>query len=83
LAEAVTAQCSGTDLVVGQSVAWGLGFGLDDDGYGMGGLGGSYAGTSTVGGYSLAFATGSVGTHERGIALENAFRDCLGLTTLG
>ena len=45
LAEAVTPQCAGPDRVFGHDNAWGLGFAVDDDGYGMGGLGGNYAGT--------------------------------------
>ena len=82
LAEAVAIQCQGVDRVLGSDNAWGLGFAVDGDGFGMGGLGGSYAGTSTAGGYSIAFLTGSVGTHEREMALENALRDCLGLKPL-
>jgi len=82
LTEAVTVQCSGTDRVFGGDNAWGLGFGVDADGYGMGGLGGSSAFTSTEGGYSIAFVTGSMGAHDRGTALENSVRDCLGLTPL-
>ena len=42
LAEAVTPQCAGPDRVFGDDTVWGLGFGISDDGYGMGGLGGSY-----------------------------------------
>lgn len=79
LSEAVTEQCSGPDLVFGEDSAWGLGFGLSEDGYGMGGLGGSYGGTSTAGGYSIGFVTGSAGGFERVDALENALRSCLGL----
>jgi len=81
-AEAVTPHCSGRDRVLGSVNAWGLGFAIDDDGFGMGGLGGSYAGTSTTGGYSIAFLTGHAGTHGRATALENALRDCLGLKQL-
>src|SRR5580700_6737591 len=44
LAEAVTPQCAGPDRVFGGHAAWGLGFGISADGYGMGGLGGSYGG---------------------------------------
>jgi hypothetical protein len=44
LAEAVSPQCAGSDRVFGHENAWGLGFGLDDDSYGMGGLGGNYGG---------------------------------------
>jgi CubicO group peptidase (beta-lactamase class C family) len=83
LAEAVTAQSTGVDRVFGQPNAWGLGFGVDDDGYGMGGLGGSYGGASTAGGYTVGFVTGSAGNHDRVDALENALRDCLGFPAPG
>jgi hypothetical protein len=79
LAEAVTPQASGPDRVFGHENAWGLGFGIGDDGYGMGGLGGSYGGTNTAGGYSIGFVTGTVGGYDRVDALEAALRDCLGL----
>lgn len=79
LAEATSPQCSGPDRVFGADNAWGLGFGIDDDGYGMGGLGGSYGGASTAGGYTFGYLTGSVGSHDRAVALENTLRDCLGL----
>jgi CubicO group peptidase (beta-lactamase class C family) len=82
LAEAVTPQCAGRDRVFGEENAWGLGFGVSDDGYGMGGIGGNYGGTSTTGGYSIGFVTGSVGTFDRVDALENALRSCLGLPPL-
>jgi CubicO group peptidase (beta-lactamase class C family) len=81
LREAATAQCAGLDAVFGGENAWGLGFGVDvdEDGFGMGGLGGSYGGASTAGGYAFAFLTGSIGGHERAAAVENAFRSCIGL----
>jgi CubicO group peptidase (beta-lactamase class C family) len=82
LAEAVTAHTTGVDRVFGGPNAWGLGFGIDDDGYGMGGLGGSYGGASTAGGYALGFVTGSAGNHDRVDALENTLRHCLGLPAL-
>jgi hypothetical protein len=37
------------------------------------------AGTSTAGGYSLGFVTGTVGSFDRVDALEAALRGCLGL----
>jgi len=79
LAEATTPQSTGLDLVFGQHNAWGLGFGIDDEGYGMGGLGGSYGGASTRGGYTIGFVTGSAGSHDPAGALENALRGGLGL----
>jgi CubicO group peptidase (beta-lactamase class C family) len=82
LAEATRAQCSGPDRVFGRDHAWGLGFAVDEDGYGMGGTGGSFAAASTVGGYAMAFVTGSMGDHARAGAVENTFRACLGLPPL-
>ncbi len=82
LAEATRAQCSGVDRVFGHDISWGLGFSVDEDGYGMGGTGGSFAAASTVGGYAIAFVTGSMGTHDRAATIENTFRECLGLAPL-
>jgi CubicO group peptidase (beta-lactamase class C family) len=79
LAEAVSPQCAGPDQVFGHENAWGLGFGIDDGSYGMGGLGGNYGGTCTEGGYTIGFVTGSIGNFDRADALENALRSCLGL----
>ena len=82
LAEAVTPQARGRDRVFGHDNAWGLGFGIGDDGYGMGGLGGNYGGTNTAGGYSIGFVTGTAGGFDRVDALEAALRDCLGLPAI-
>jgi len=82
LAEAVAPQCAGPDRVFGDDTAWGLGFSISDDGYGMGGLGGSYGGASTAGGYTVGFVTGSVGSHDRVDTLENTLRECLGLAPI-
>jgi CubicO group peptidase (beta-lactamase class C family) len=82
LGEAITPQCSGPDRVFGFDNSWGLGFAVDDDGYGMGGLGGSVGWASTAGGYAYAFVTGSMGGHDRSDAVENAVRSCLGLPAL-
>jgi hypothetical protein len=70
------------DRVFGEKNAWGLGFGVDDSGWGMGGLGGNYGGFCPGGGYSVGFVTGSVGSFDRVDALENALRDCIGLPPL-
>ena len=82
LAEAVTPQLTGPDQVFGFDAEWGLGFGINEDGYGMGGLGGGYGGMSTEGGYAIGFVTGSVGNHDRLDTLENTLRECLGLGPL-
>lgn len=79
LREATTAHTAGPDRVMGGDHAWGLGFGTDPDGFGMGGLGGSFGWWSEAGGYALGFVTGHIGDHERGDRLENALREVLGL----
>jgi CubicO group peptidase (beta-lactamase class C family) len=82
LRQATTVQCRGVDRVFGWENAWGLGFGVDPDGFGMGGLGGSYAGVSVAGGFVIAFVTATMGTHERFDHLDNVLRGCLGLPPL-
>jgi CubicO group peptidase (beta-lactamase class C family) len=81
LEQAIRPQASGIDRVFGEQAAWGLGFSVDEEGFGMGGLGGSFGGASRDG-YAIAFVTGSMGTHDRAIALENSVRSCLGLPAL-
>jgi hypothetical protein len=48
----------------------------------MGGLGGSYGGAVTAGGYTIGFVTGSVSVEDRLTPVENALRSCLGLPDL-
>lgn len=78
LAEATSVQAEGVDQVLGQPAAWGLGFGVDPDGFGMGGVGGSFGWWSRAGRYAFAFLTGYVADHGRGDRLENALRAVLG-----
>ena len=81
--EAVRAQASGVDRVMGgEPRAWGLGFAVEDDGYGMGGVGGSVGWACTSGHYAYGFTTGSMGGHDRSDTVENALRDVVGLPPL-
>jgi CubicO group peptidase (beta-lactamase class C family) len=82
LREATTAQCRGVDAVFGHENAWGLGFAVDGEDFGMGGLGGSYGGAGTGGGYAFGFVTGTMGDDDRAVSLENALRACLDLPAL-
>jgi CubicO group peptidase (beta-lactamase class C family) len=72
----------GPDLVIGDERDWGLGVVLDPDGYGMGGVGGSFGWWSEAGQYAAAFLTGHIGDHDRGERLETEVRDVLGLPPL-
>lgn len=80
--EMTTVTASGVDQVLGRPARWGLGVGIEDDGYGMGGVGGSVGWWSSEGGYALGFTTGWIGDFERGTSVENALRGCLGLSEL-
>ena len=77
LAEATTAQASGQDIVLDDDAEWGLGFGLDETGYGMGGVGGSAGWADVSHGYAIGFVTRLMGTHERLDRLDTAVRGCL------
>lgn len=79
LGEMTTVTADGFDRVVGAPVTWGLGVSVDEDGWGMGGVGGSFGWWSRAGGYALGFVTGHVAGHDRGERLENALRAVLGL----
>ena len=70
------------ELVIGGYREWGLGVALDPDGYGMGGLGGSFGWWSEAGQYAAAFLTGHIGDYDRGDRLESVVRDTLGLPPL-
>ena len=80
--ELLTGRGEEPDRFVGDVREWGLGVVLDEDGYGMGGLGGSFGWWSRAGGYAISFLTGHVADHARGDRLESAVRDVLGLPPL-
>jgi CubicO group peptidase (beta-lactamase class C family) len=81
--EAAEPQASGVDRVMGgEPRSWGLGFGVDEDGYGMGGVGGSVGWACLEGGYAYGFVTGTMGTHDRSDRVENAFREAIELPRL-
>ena len=82
LQEATSVVGAGEDQVIGEHVEWGLGFGVDDDGFGMGGIGGSVGAASTRGNYAFAFMPGAIGTFDRAEAIEGAIRETLGLPPL-
>jgi CubicO group peptidase (beta-lactamase class C family) len=79
LRQMTTVTSDGLDQVVGAPTTWGLGVGVDEDGWGMGGTGGSFGWWSQNGGYALGFVTGHVAGHDRGGHVENALRAVLGL----
>ena len=80
--EMASVQAAGTDLVTGSDARWGLGVGIEPDGWGMGGMGGSLGWWSEEGRYAIGFVTAYLNDHDRSLALENTVRSCLGLAAL-
>jgi len=78
----LTGQGEERDLVMDDVREWGLGVVLDEDGCGMGGVGGSFGWWSNAGRYAVGFVTGHIGGHDRGERLENVVRGVLGLPAL-
>jgi CubicO group peptidase (beta-lactamase class C family) len=78
LAEVVRGEGTKRDLVMDDEREWGLGVVVDEDGYGMGGLGGSFGWWSEAGQYAFGWVTGSLG-HDGGDLLENSLRAVLDL----
>jgi CubicO group peptidase (beta-lactamase class C family) len=81
LDELTSVQAEGFDRVVDATCRWGLGVGIEaEDGWGMGGVGGSLGWWSHAGEYAVAFLTGCVvSDRDRGGELENAVREVLGM----
>jgi CubicO group peptidase (beta-lactamase class C family) len=65
LAEYTSVQASGHDLVLDRDATWTFGFQRDAVEIGMGGIGGSSAWLSTAKGYSCAYVTRGLATHDR------------------
>ncbi|KRC65947.1 hypothetical protein ASE12_14975 [Aeromicrobium sp. Root236] len=65
LREYTSVQAAGHDLVLDREVSWTFGFQRDDVEIGMGGIGGSSAWVSTAKGYSCAYVTRGLATHDR------------------
>jgi hypothetical protein len=80
--QALSPQATGIDEVVGEYLSWGLGLQVDDDGFGMGGVGGAFGGASRTGGYGIGFLPAHMGDHERLDRLEGVLRGCLGVPPL-
>jgi CubicO group peptidase (beta-lactamase class C family) len=69
LREYTSVQAVGHDIVLDREVSWTLGFQRDDVEIGMGGIGGSSGWLSTAKGYSCAYVTRGLGTHDRADAV--------------
>jgi CubicO group peptidase (beta-lactamase class C family) len=82
LSEMTAVATDGLDRVLDRPARWGLGVAVEDDGHGMGGVGGSLGWWSTEGDYAIGFVSGLIAGHDRAELLDNAVRACLGLPPL-
>ncbi|HET6652703.1 MAG TPA: serine hydrolase domain-containing protein [Nocardioides sp.] len=82
LTEVTSVQADGHDRVVNETCQWGLGVAIEPaDGWGMGGVGGSFGWWSHAGQYAVAFLSGCVvSDRDRGGELENSVRAVLGMS---
>jgi CubicO group peptidase (beta-lactamase class C family) len=65
-------QATGRDRLLGLDVSWGLGVGLEDGGWGMGGIGGSLGWAIPARGLACAYATARIGGYDRALAFESS-----------
>jgi CubicO group peptidase (beta-lactamase class C family) len=70
-------ELTAVDLLLQERATWGLGVGIDSDGYGMGGLGGSVGLADPALGLAEAYVTRQMGTHDRAEAIDAAVRAVL------
>jgi CubicO group peptidase (beta-lactamase class C family) len=78
VAEATRVQYEGPDLVLDRTARWTLGMQWEPDGsWGMGGIGGSSAWADPDRGYTFAYVTARMDTHERVDELAETLHSCL------
>ena len=76
--EACSVQSSGEDVLLANPMDWGLGFQIDADGFGMGGLGGSLGWGNADHGFGYAYVTHRMANHDRALAVYKAVADVFG-----
>jgi CubicO group peptidase (beta-lactamase class C family) len=72
-----TGEMTAHDPVIEDEVTWGLGVWVDHDGYGMGGVGGSFGMADPELGLAEAYVTRYMGDHDRAEAMDAAVRAVL------
>ncbi|MGZ8631024.1 MAG: serine hydrolase domain-containing protein [Actinomycetota bacterium] len=75
--EMTTVQCSGADVLLGDDVSWGLGVGIDEAGFGMGGLGGAYGGGDLPRRFGFGYVTNTMADLARVDVVADAFEACV------
>lgn len=78
LDEALRDQSVGQDIFLRRHVRWGLGFQLDEDGFGHGGLGGALGWGNRDLRFGFGYITNLMAEHDRAMAVYAAVADTLG-----
>jgi CubicO group peptidase (beta-lactamase class C family) len=77
--EAARAQASGEDMLLRRHVDWGLGFQLDVDGFGMGGIGGALGWGNAEHEFGFGYVTARMANHDRAFAVYEAAARVVGI----
>ncbi len=64
-------------------MSWGLGVGVEESGFGMGGLGGAYGGGDLARRFGFAYVTATMADHDRLDLVADAFEACVDATDGG
>ncbi|HEY5875190.1 MAG TPA: hypothetical protein VIT64_07820, partial [Ilumatobacteraceae bacterium] len=65
------------DVLLGMDVSWGLGVGLDEYGFGMGGLGGAYGGGDLGRRFGFGYVTATMADFDRVELVADTFEACV------
>lgn len=76
--EAASAQSSGVDVLLGRPLDWGLGFQLESDGFGFGGLGGALGWGNLEHRFGFGYVTHRMAGHDRAMTVYQALADVFG-----
>lgn len=80
VADATTPHATGDDVLLGRPVSWGLGFQIDADGFGMGGLGGALGWGNREARFGFGYVTNRMATHDRALSVYEAAARLAGIT---
>ncbi len=77
--QAISAQSTGRDVLLGDERSWGFGFVVGSDGFGMGGLGGALGWGNAAHRFAFAYVTRQMANHDRASAVLGAAAAAIGL----
>jgi CubicO group peptidase (beta-lactamase class C family) len=79
LHDAISVHSSGEDVLLRRQVDWGLGFQIDVDGFGLGGIGGALGWGNRQARFGFGYVTNHMANHDRAFAVYSAAAEVIGL----